>query len=643
MAQAVLSARSDTADPRCYWSPTASFQQVPAAPFAYWAGGRVLSAFSQFPGFECESRIARQGLATADDFRFVRLWTEQRRPGQRWLSFAKGGAYSPFYADVYLAVKWSDNGAEIRRFDRAYIRNEDEYRRPGLTWPRRTQKGLSVRAMPAGCIFADKGPATFVADDDPQALLALLAVTNSQAFRALVALQMAFGSYEVGVIQRTPVPELNWEDQDVLSDWARRAWSLNRALDTAELTSHAFVLPALLQVHGNGTLAERANAWSAKVAETEQALADIQSAIDERCFNLYGFAPEDREQAMGGSGADQDAPGESDGLDDEELAAASVDLQSLAASLVDWLVGVAFGRFDVRLATGECQPPAEPDPFDPLPICSPGMLVDDEGLPAERAPEGYRLDLPPNGLLVDDPGLDGDLPAAWDVVRRVRLILDVAFGERATDIEAELCELLGVRDLRSYIGRPAGFFAEHLSHYSKSRRKAPIYWPLSTASGSYTVWVYYPRLTEDTLYSVIHEHISPQIAEVETRLAQLDHERTQTAGRDAARRASKAKELAELLDELRALRGQIQEIAALPYKPSLDDGVQLTAAPLHQLFAHRPWRTLLEKTWRELRSGQYDWAHLAYAIWPERVQGECQTDRSLAIAHGFDATDAVEG
>jgi hypothetical protein len=56
------------------------------------------------------------------------------------------------------------------------------------------------------------------------------------------------------------------------------------------------------------------------------------------------------------------------------------DAGALAAELADWLVGVAFGRFDLRLATGERLIPPEPEPFDPLPVSSPGMLTD------ERAP-----------------------------------------------------------------------------------------------------------------------------------------------------------------------------------------------------------------------------------------------------------------
>ena len=37
--------------------------------------------------------------------------------------------------------------------------------------------------------------------------------------------------------------------------------------------------------------------------------------------------------------------------------------------------------------------------------------------------------------------------------------------------------------------------------------------------------------------------------------------------------------------------------------------------------------------------GEYDWAHLAMHLWPERVIPKCHKDRSLAIAH--DLEDAL--
>jgi len=43
----------------------------------------------------------------------------------------------------------------------------------------------------------------------------------------------------------------------------------------------------------------------------------------------------------------------------------------------------------------------------------------------------------------------------------------------------------------------------------------------------------------------------------------------------------------------------------------------------------------------KLEKGDYDWAHLAYAIWPERVKEKCKIDLSIAIAH--DLEDVYEG
>ena len=44
--------------------------------------------------------------------------------------------------------------------------------------------------------------------------------------------------------------------------------------------------------------------------------------------------------------------------------------------MLSWAVGVAFGRFDIRLATSEREINPDPEPCDPLPAKSPGMVPD---------------------------------------------------------------------------------------------------------------------------------------------------------------------------------------------------------------------------------------------------------------------------
>ncbi|HQG30113.1 MAG TPA: hypothetical protein PLY73_16285, partial [Candidatus Ozemobacteraceae bacterium] len=496
-----------------------SFTAVPRTPFAYWVSDDFLDKFRVFQPFESDGRVAQRALSTNNDFRYLRLSWERfadqalTRPASGWFPFAKGGQFSRFYADIYLIVNWIDEGREIeaeaiKKFP--YLKGnaswvmhrECNYIRPGITWPRRTQGGLSVRIMPTGCLFADKGPSAFVEGDSSKELCSLLAIINSSTFRAFVDLQMAFGSFEVGVIQRTPVPELSAADREALAGLARRAWALKRSLDTRNETSHAFELPALLSCIRNASsvraevskheysLAMRAAMWGEHVKAVEAELVSIQAEIDERCFDLYDIGEEDRRAIA----PEKDRPTPTDGDDasldsdvyideadaeaddgDEADETAAADTASLTAELVSWAFGAAFGRFDVRLATGGREPPPVPEPFDPLPACSAGMLTGPDGLPCAAPPEGYPVAFPSNGILADDPGHPRDIEPL------VRSILDtIVFAGQP--VEQEICENLGVKSLREYFRKPALFFADHLKQYSKSRRKAPIYWPLSTAS-----------------------------------------------------------------------------------------------------------------------------------------------------------------
>ncbi len=223
------------------------------------------------------------------------------------------------------------------------------------------------------------------------------------------------------------------------------------------------------------------------------------------------------------------------------------------------------------------------------------------------------------GILVDDEN------HPEDIVARVREAIEVIWKDRAEAIEQEACEILGVKTLRDYFRRPSAFFADHLKRYSKSRRQAPIYWPLSTQSGSYTLWVYYHRLTDQTLHTCLADFLDPKIKKVQSELDSLV-----ASGKGSTR----VGELREFLDELKDLHDEIERVIKLPWRPNLNDGVLITASPLHKLFRLPKWQKDLKACWDKLAKGDYDWAHLAYTIWPTRVEKACEKDRSIAIAHG---------
>ena len=382
-----------------------------------------------------------------------------------------------------------------------------------------------------------------------------------------------------------PIAEPNAIHASQFKGLAHSGWSKKRTLDTVDETSHAFLLPAAL----------RARLGDYDPPSIEAELADIQAEIDDIAFDLYGFSDADRAAALGSSGAVSEDDGVEDTSEDDD----GGDAVDQTDGLLSWAAGVAFGRFDWRLATGEREARPDPDPFDPLPAKSPGML-----------PEDAKPFHAHSGILVDDQGHPNDL---------ARLIEEVL-----ARVDAPV-----PADVRRWLQRD--FFPLHLKQYSKSRRKASIYWPISTSSGSYTLWLYYPSLTDQTLFTAVNDFIEPKLKQVGQDVAAL-----RTKGSARSRDDEKTFEALQTLElELIELRDTLLAIAQT-YRPNHDDGVQITAAPLWQLFRHKPWQKILKDTWAKLEKGDYDWAHLAMAYWPDRVREKCETDKSLAIAHDLE-------
>jgi hypothetical protein len=609
------------------------FLSIPQSPFAYWLPESARAVFHRFHAFDDEraGRTARCGLGTLDDFRFLRLGWEVSVGANRWKTCYNGRTYSPFYEQTTLVANWQTDGLEIKSFVEQKVgsasrkvQGSEYYFREGFYFPRRT-KALCPKAMPAGGIFSTGGQAGFA---PRRQLLATIALMSSRLCSFLVAVAQGrtghAAQYEVGLIKRLPWP-LDHGDARELESLGRRAWSVTRQLDMRTETSHAFLLPALLQVDTDGLIG-RSEAWGRFTATVHAELDAIAAEIDDHAYHLYGISAEDRKRIEQGFGAntEDDAPGpEEDEGDMEE--AAEVDAAPMVVSLLAWCVGVAFGRFDLRLAIGERPMPAEPEPFDSLPPCSPGMLTGDDGLPLDAPPVGYLIDFPADGILVDDPGHPSDL------VQAVREVFETLFDDPDARWH-EATELLGVDDLRDWFAR--SFFEQHIKRYSRSRRKAPIYWQLATPSGRYSIWLYVHRATSDTLFRVLNDYLCPKLAHEQTKLTRL----VQGAGATAT--AAQRREIdqqAGLVAELQALKSEVARVAPL-WRPSLDDGVIINFAPLWRLTPqHRAWQTECRKTWDKLLAGDYDWSHLAIHLWPERVVPKCADDRSLAIAHGLEA------
>jgi hypothetical protein len=595
---------------------------LPTAEFAYWVENSILSLFSHFPSIEPSAARVKQGIATGDNFRFLRSpWEIGYCEKYSFRTYGKGGDFAKYFSDLDLLVSWDKDGQEIKaRAAQEYgsasrtVKNTETFGLPGFTYTLVTTSGFSCRCLPSNSIYDMTGPAIFPTDSSGNSRYALLAYLNSSAVQSILSLITDSRHWHVISLQRVPIPEFSPASLLRLAQLAEKAVKARQSIYSQDETANVFraVGPTLISSDRAISNQDLALATLGSLAQIEEEIEDLVAQllnIDLASVHLQTeFFANDHRSISGVIANTFTTPG---------------------SPLISFLVGATFGRWDIRYATGERQPPELPDPFDPLPVCPPGMLQNTEGLPAEPkdVPAEYPLRIFWPGILVDDEN------HREDIVARVRQAIEVIWKDRAEVIEQEACEILGLKSLREYFGKPAKFFSDHLKRYSKSRRQAPIYWPLSTRSGSYTLWLYYHRLTDQTLHTCLADFLDPKIRKVQSELDSL----TGSGGG-----GSRVGDLRELLDELRDLRDEIDRVIKLPWKPNLNDGVLITASPLWKLFRLPKWQKDLKDCWGKLAKGEYDWAHLAHTIWPQRVEKACEKDRSVAIAHGLERLCKVQ-
>jgi hypothetical protein len=620
---AMLKVLNHANDTRGYLVSPKSFNQIPNAPFSYWVTNGVRKLFTEFPGFKSGNRNAVNGLTTGDDFRFVRCaWEispvdkcppsavvefnsgEPRVVGDwGWFSYAKGGETSPYYVDFPLVLNWRNGGQEMKAFSGTIVRNSSFFLSAGLTWPLRSSQ-FGPQCRPRLSIFSVRGYSITAPENE---LLSLLGLCNSRIFDYLFKTSLGrfgFPEFVVGVLHQLPVPpSFNEIGLDAL---AGKCISLKKRADTSNEISHAFYLPGILQGAGD-TLMDRINAFHKTTSDILHALSVNQRKIDDLAFTLYDLNVDDRRVIEASPLTSNKPPDEEDKseLESEEEVVNSLEPIQLMDSLVSYGLGCTFGRWDVRIALADFCPPDPSGPFAPLPVCAPGALTGENGLPVTEAPDGYPLRLDADGISVDDPHHDDD------VVLRVSGVFELLWPHRANEREHEACELLGVNELREYFRKPAagGFWMNHVRRYSKSRRKAPIYWYLRSSKGNYAIWLYYHRLDKDILFKALLNYVEPKLRLEENNLAQLKQRREAvgTTGREGKQLERDLDKQESFLSELYDFRDKLKRAAELNLEPDLNDGVVLNIAPLWELV---PWKEA-EKYWKELLDGKYEWSSIA--------------------------------
>lgn len=599
--------------------------EVPGTPFAYWAPRSLRELFKGYPPLDRDvarqpekPKIAdvKQGLATADDLRFTRFWwevpveqiatsREETQQGKKWVPFAKGGR--PFCHDIQLVVNWGNDGEEIKNFDRAVVRNESFYFRPGLAWALiESSVRMNAFLVPKGCIYSHAAHAVFVSEETEY--LALAGMFNSALiafiFRLLDPLSHNREGGKIakfplcsGVFKSPTLSHLSCEAHDLLREWATgdeaatvfiAPWILQvwwrrngkTEVDFTPVTGHPLardfawsewesarhIRQALCEVQGDGILRLLAEACVRWEEGLRRRLDEIQRQIDEEVYRLYGIGEEDR-------------------------------------ALIEAELGQPVEVEEEAEEETEAVEEAEPEEA----AAQKALLPAEEHirrLVHHLAHEAIRED--PDGIvpLYDIYTTDGELERGLPF--RVQAKLQELFGAVAMpSVEQELREALG-KSLDEWLA--TDFSSYHTGLY----RLRPIIWQIASrprgvpAFGCFVSW---HKLDADTLRKVQEVYLRPALEgaqrEAERLAAQYAQKKAAGATMRELREAERAWRQAEgRAGELRSLSERIQrlfqpqrlslqsrsawvvekvnEIVAQGYHPNRDYGVRVNIEPLKQ-------------------------------------------------------------
>ena len=604
-----------------------TFKNLPNTVIGYGFNKYILNLF-QYDTLEYRKLMPQRGFALVADVHF-RLYFEATHH-RIYKHLYNGGDYSLFYSTYGEVFVWERDGEVASTYPNFRPTGLSVQGKSGVAYGKRGEI-LDAHILKNGLFFTVEGQSVpNLSSSDSFTVLSYLNSIVSQ-----YTLNLYTGQHKPsGYMQLLPMPDYDSHQSDIklivnAIIKIKRQWF---SLDETNLEYHGLIA----QMDISSSISKAIDNMQEQLNADYIRYQELVNKNDALWMDLTGIEPDsDFRKTL--NDYKQRRPYEEllsiDGASNTNV----IDKKVMAQEIVMELVGMAFGRWDADYATGKKTIPEFGDVFDALPFMpvvslqnesSPnasdsGFPAREQNIPSKRTnnsqggnTNGAYFSIPEDGIL----SMDADSPLS--LTTHIRDVMRYIWDERADDIEYELCQLIGCKNLQNYLESPTGFFDYHFKRYTKSRRKAPIYWPLSSEDGSLTYWVYYPKLNQNTLHSLIlklrdeNERLHSQIAATTDKTQQ-----TLLRGRQ--------QQVEGMMDEL-------NNIINAGYKPNHDDGVPVTSCPLVKLIAHRGWKQECTENWEDLQKGEYDWSHLAMSMFPARVTQKAKKDWCLALTHGLE-------
>lgn len=556
---------------KLYFEPNQSdFEKIPGCPIGYWISPNILRIFTSNLALSAVCSPT-QGLATADNARFLRLWFEvsrsrigfgfenaasAARSGLKWFPITKGGPFRRWYGNMTYVVNWENNGKELKNFKGSVIRNEKRYfTLSGCTWSTISSGKPSFRYFDKSWLFETKGSVCF--PNDENIIFILMGYLNSPITFACLQMLSPTLDYHEGPMGK--IPFKNIMDLESISTLACKNMKISKSDWDAHETSWDFQHNELLNMDVQipreelrlDSIEWRMEQYKKKWEQMFYQLHENEEELNRQFIEIYGLQDEltpdvpideitilqQGEVSFVPSAEGEDAPKVMKWNDDV-----------IIKQLISYAVGCMMGRYRLD---------------------KPGLhIAHPEPTAEEIAPYSYhgrKYDIDDDGIL---PLMNSDCGFSDNAPLRMADFVRIAFGEETQVENLNYMEQCLGKTLEQYFVKD--FWKDHKKMY----QNRPIYWLFASKKGTFQVIAYMHRMNAYTVERIRAKYLLPFIEHLEQETKKLDMRRAELTTKES----KQLQTLQKQLDECREYHERLQVVAEQAISFDLDDGVVVNYA-----------------------------------------------------------------
>ncbi len=538
-----------------------NFTNIPGSPICYWIGEEWISIFRKGIPLR-ELGDPRQGMATSDNNKFLRLWweietkkfkrnsrskNESISSNQKWYPYNKGGKFRKWYGNCEFVVNWERDGLEIKNYSGSVIRNENYYFKTCISWSKISTKNLAMRFYPNGFLFDVAGCSIFSKDSDN--LIKLLGFSNSIVAKEILKSISPTLNFEVGHIASLPILN-NLEGISNINilqaiDLSKEDWNENEL-------SWEFKSNSLFNQINNSkkNLKESFKILRKKWEERNLNLKSIEEKINNELISAYKLESELKEEVELKEVSLNSNPryryGDKISIENAENNL----LQDTLKEFISYSVGCMFGRYSLD---------------------ENGLIIANQG----EDLEDYLKRVPEPQFMPDDDNVIPILDLDWfedDISGRFKKFLKITFGDENFEENLRFIEISIGKDIRKYF--LSDFYKDHIQRY----KNRPVYWMFSSPKGSFNALIYLHRYQRDTVSILLEKYLREFLLKLRAEKNTLERLELNTDS-SSAQKTNAMKEIQKIDSIILELQKWEKEVifplASQRLKIDLDDGVKI--------------------------------------------------------------------